>query len=286
MTGYIAVGTDGSDSSATAVKWAAEDAARRGCGLTVVHVCESWIYDVPYQPVPLSTEGPAGYCEGVLQAAVELARVQAPGIEVTTRMPRGRVTENLLKESESAIQVVVGSRGLGGFTGLLAGSVSIGLAGHAACPVVVVREVPETSQGKIVVGFDGSPHAQAALDYAFEEARRRDTTLEILYAWQLPLMSSYAAGYAIPMDDLFKRSEDAIVEALSPWIDKYPDVHTTKASVSDHPVSALSEASKHADLVVVGSRGLGGFGAAILGSISRGVLHHAHCPVAVVPAPS
>ncbi|GII92114.1 universal stress protein [Sinosporangium siamense] len=284
MSGYIAVGTDGSAPATTAVKWAAEDAARRGCPLTIVHVCESWIYDVPSQPVPLSTEGMAGYCEGVVAAAVEYARVQAPGIEINTRMPAGKITENLLKESDNAIQVVVGNRGHGGFTGLLAGSVSVGLAGHAACPVVVVRETPDVLHGKIVVGFDGSRQAQAALDYAFEEASRRNATLEVVYAWQHPLVTSFTAGYAPPTDDLFIKSDEAVKEALAPWLARHPEVSATKTTVSDHPVSALTDASEQADLVVVGSRGLGGFRAAILGSISRGVIHHAHCPVVVVPS--
>ncbi|WP_326822544.1 universal stress protein [Streptosporangium sp. NBC_01756] len=281
MAGHVLVGTDGSKPAATAVKWAAEDAVRRHRALRVVHVCEAWAYDVPYLQVPEAPEGVSRSCEEILDAAAGFARARAPGLEVTTTLISGRIIETLLQESERAVQVVVGSRGLGGFTGMLVGSVGMGLAGHTACPLVVVRGAQDTVHAEVATGFDGSESSHAALEYAFAEAVRRGARLRIVHAWQVP----YAVGRAAPPGDVFGSDESAVRKTLKAWLERRPQVETVETTVQDHPVSALRDASAQADLVVVGSRGLGGFGAAILGSVSRGVLLHAHCPVAVVPHP-
>ncbi|GAA3425835.1 universal stress protein [Streptosporangium nondiastaticum] len=300
MGGQVVVGTDGSRPASIAVKWAADDAARRGCGLRVVHVCEPWAYDLPYVQVPgVQAPGaqvpgarvpgaPVGVsraCEEMLATAVDLARDQAPGVEVTPVLVTGRIIETLLEESLRAAQVVVGSRGLGGFAGMLVGSVGVGLAGRAACPVVVVRGAQEAVQGEVVAGFDGSEASRAALEYAFTEAARRGARLRVVYAWHAPMMTPYAAGCSSLAEDALASGREAVRGVLESWIEDHPQVETAETSVCAHPVSALCEASARADLVVVGSRGLTGLGSLLLGSVGRGVLHHAHCPVAVVPSP-
>ncbi|MER6950208.1 universal stress protein [Nonomuraea sp. NPDC000554] len=285
MSEHVTVGTDGSRPATIAVKWAAEDATRRGAALRIVHVFEPWGHDLPYQPVPEAPEGIARYSEGILDAAAEVARAQAPATEVTTALLSGRIIGMLIKESDDALQIVVGSRGVGGFAGMLMGSVSIGLAGHAACPVVVVRGGQDTVQGQIVVGFDGAAHSEGALEYAFAEAERRTARVQVVYAWQAAILSPYASGYSAYFDDLFAAGKHTVEERLRAWNDRYPRVPTIITAVCDHPVAAICDASTQADLVVVGSRDLGGLGATALGSVSRGVLHHAHCPVAVVPKP-
>ncbi|MEU7004631.1 universal stress protein, partial [Nonomuraea sp. NPDC046570] len=177
MTGRIVVGVDGSASAGDAVDWAADDASRRGQSLRIVHICEQ--FGAHY------AEG-TDYCREMVAAVVERARERAPGVEVTPAMLAGNVIETLNGESESADCIVLGSRGLGGFTGLVLGSVGLGVAAHASGPVIIVHHPPSTPHGEIVVGFDGSEHAAEAMGYAIEQARARSARLHVVYAWQAP----------------------------------------------------------------------------------------------------
>ncbi|MEV0350207.1 universal stress protein [Nonomuraea sp. NPDC050680] len=190
--------------------------------------------------------------------------------------------DELIRESESAESLVLGSRGLGGFSGMLLGSVGTAVAGHARGPVVIVRGRGQEEHGRIVVGYDGSAHSEAAMQYAIDQARARHARLHVLYAWQLPIFSPYAAAYDSLLENAFQQEVRTAGERVTPWREKYPDVEITDAQLCEHPAGALINAATTADLVVVGSRGLGGFASAVLGSVSRAVLHHATCPVAVV----
>ncbi|MEV8633665.1 universal stress protein [Streptosporangium sp. NPDC051023] len=282
MTAHVVVGADGSPPSQAAVEWAADDAVRRGCSLRIVHVCAPWIYDIPLQTPPGFRDSMVEYCQDVLDAAANLARAHAPQIEVEAVRERGRTVEVLRREAEDAEQVVLGSRGLGGFTGLLLGSVSLALAGHVAAPVVVVRKAQRRTHDEIVVGFDGSSESEAVFQYAFEEAAMRKARLHAVHTVQAPVLGPYAAAYTSLIDDAFVTERRLATETLIPWRERYPQVEIRQTVVIGHPVAVICEASQAADLVVVGSRGLGGAGSAVLGSVSHGVLHHAHCPVAVV----
>ncbi|MEU8108741.1 universal stress protein [Nonomuraea muscovyensis] len=271
MAGQIVVGADGSAPATAAVEWAAADAGRRRLGLRLVHVCEQWARD----------RGEPEYCAGALEAAADRARALAPGVELSTEMLTGRVVNALVAASAAADSLVVGSRGRGGFTEMVLGSTALALAGHAAGPVVIVREGPTPRHGEIVVGEDGSEHSKAAMEYAMEQARARDARLRVVYAWQLPVLAPYAAAYSV-LDDSFQQAARAAAQRVLAWREKDPAVSIVDDQVCEHPVAALMKASATADLVVVGSRGLGGFASAVLGSISHGVLHHVTCPVAVV----
>jgi nucleotide-binding universal stress UspA family protein len=282
MTGRIVVAVDGSAPATAAVEWAARDAALRGDELRIVHVGEPWERDMPFPEPPSYQDVLSEYGEEILDAAATRAKECAPQIEVTTHLKGGNIVDVLKEESRHADAVVLGSRGTGGFAGLMLGSVSLRVAGHAAGPVVIVRHSASTVYGEIVVGVDGSEHSEAALAYAFEQARLRGARLNAIYAWQMPALSPYAVAYGDVMDEVFRNESAAARRHVAPWREKYPDVEVVESAACDHPVPALSEASRKADLVVVGSRGLGTFGSAVLGSVSHGVLHHAHSPVAVV----
>jgi nucleotide-binding universal stress UspA family protein len=284
MTTHVVVGADGSSPADNAVEWAAVDAVRRGCALKIVHVCEPLIGDIPLQTPPGFRDSITEYGQSVLERAAELARERDPRLEVDTLLEAGGVAEVLRREAAGAEQVVVGSRGLGGFTGLLLGSVSLALAGQVAAPVVVVRGTSEQARGQIVVGFDGSAHSAAALEYAFEEAARRQADLHAIHTWHLPTVGPGAIVYAALMEDIRAAERRFAAETLTAWWEKYPQIKVKETVACGHPVGVICEASAAADLVVVGSRGLGRFGSAVLGSVSHGVLHHAHCPVAVVRA--
>ncbi|MEU1721588.1 universal stress protein [Actinomadura sp. ATCC 39365] len=259
MGGQIVVAVDGSAPATAAVEWAAADAARRGLDLRIVHVRRA--------------DGSAR----VLEAAAALAGQAG----VTTEALTGNVVDTLVAESPAADSLVLGARGLGGFTGMSAGSVSVAVAGHAAGPVVVVRTPPQGRHDRVVVGFDGSEHARAAMEYAVEQARARRARLHVVSAWQIPVSSPYAAAYG----SLIEVMQDADRQAhghVVPWRRANPDLVITEEQPCEHPVSALVRAAGTADLVVVGSRGLGGFASAVLGSVGHGVLNHAACTVAVV----
>ncbi|MEV8631331.1 universal stress protein [Streptosporangium sp. NPDC051023] len=284
MNRQIIAATDGSPSATAAVEWAAGDAARKGAHLKIVCVREPWASDLPFRAVPGMENALREHCDEVLAAAANLARERVPRIEVSTVHAVGAVTERLKSEAEGADTLVLGSRGMGGFAGLVLGSVGLGIAGQVACPVVVVREAADTAHGEIVVGFDGSAHGDVVLGYAFEQARLRGALLRVVHAWQAPMFASYAAGYTDLLNETFESEAHKARQRLAPWCDKHPDVQVRESTLCDHPVPALTEASRAADLVVVGSHGLGGLRATVLGSVSHGVLHRAHCPVAVVPS--
>ncbi|MEU4512219.1 universal stress protein [Nonomuraea wenchangensis] len=272
MNRHILVAVDGSAPATAAVEWAAADAARRGLGLRLVHVCGQCPRD------EYATE----FCAEALATAGDLARELAGGVEVGAELMLGDPAEVLIGESHHADTLVVGSRGLGGFTGLLVGSVSMAVAGHAAGPVVVVRGAATKTYGRVVTGYDGSPHAEAALQYAVEQARARGIPLHVVHAWQTPVFSPYLAACNTVLVNVYREETGAVAESVALWREKNPDVEITDEALTGHPVGVLARAGAAADLVVVGSRGLGGLAAAVLGSVSQGVLHHVTCPVAVV----
>ncbi|ETK37084.1 universal stress protein [Microbispora sp. ATCC PTA-5024] len=285
MAGLIVVAVDGSEPATAALDWAADDALRRRAALRIVHVREPLAQERPFHghgpDTPYEDHG-----ESVLNAAADRVWERAPGVSVTAEVLTGSVVERLRRESEAADALVLGSRGRGGFAGLILGSVGLGLAGHSRNPVVVVRRRPRDEYHEVVVGFDGSSHSEAALQFAFEEARVRRARVHAVYAWQMPMFSPYGVGYGGAMNDVFDNETRAARMRLAPWREKHPDVPLVESAVCGHPIPALAEASLVADLVVVGTRGLGDFGGALLGSVSHGVLHRAHCPVAVVPHPA
>ncbi len=272
MVTSVVVGVDGSASSTEALEWAAADARRRGLGLRLVLVCEH---------ARLGREA-TDFCARTLEAAHDRVRPLTDGVQVTTELLTGKVIDALVGESADADSLVLGSRGLGGFAGLLIGSVSMGAAGHASCPVVIVRGPSGAQHGRVVVGDDGSSCAQVALAYAVEQARARGALLHVTYAWQMPVSPAHLAGYGAVRANCGEQELRRATERLSAWREKNPDIAIEGEQIIGHPAEMLIKAGETADLVVVGSRGLGGFASAVLGSVSRTVLQHAACSVAVV----
>ncbi|MDP4510073.1 universal stress protein [Nonomuraea sp. G32] len=280
MNRTIVVGIDGSQTARSALVWAAEDALRRNRPLRIVHAREPWSAEHPLTASG-DQETLTERCQALLADAAERAAALAPGVRISTALLTGAVIERLKTESERADTLVVGSRGLGGFAGLVLGSVVLGLAGHAECPLVVVRLLTHEGNGEIVVGHDGSPNADLALEYAMEQAAARQARVRVLHASRYPIRAPHPAGSGpSPAGEAVE-----LGPRLMPWREKYPDIQVIETTVHGHPVPALAQASKAADLVVVGSRGLGGFASAALGSVSHGVLHRARCPVAVTSTP-
>ncbi|GAA3112578.1 universal stress protein [Streptosporangium carneum] len=280
MTAHVVAGADGSPSSQAAVEWAADDAFRRRLPLRIVYVVERGPYDIPRFTNPEWPSIVAAHGREVLAEAERTARRRQPSVEVSTELLEGALVRLLCDQANAATEIVLGSRGRGGFAGALLGSVSTHVAGHAHGPVVVVRPGGETDR-EVVVGVDDDPYCEPALAYAFEQARLRGGALRALHAWQLPV-HAFAPEIIYDMDEIRLSQLKVVRDRIGAWQEKFPEVTVLEDVQSAHPVDALVDASARAALVVVGSHGRGTLGSMMLGSVSRGVLHHAHCPVAVV----
>lgn len=270
----VVVGYDGSEGSTRALRWAADHAAPRRWRLEVAHAAPLWPYDARN---PDHRE--RRVAQELVDAAARLVEAERPSLEVTTHVDVSLPARLLLRRAYGAAAVVVGAHGRGGFPGMHVGSVGTQVAAHATCPVVVVREA--AGRG-VVVGVDGSEASEAAVGFAFEEAAVRGEPLTALHAW----VAAYAALGDIPIYDQLSPDEDELAallsEGIAGWREKFPEVDVQQVVQNLHPVAALVDASRDARLVVVGSRGRGGFTGLLLGSVSRSVLQHARCSVAVV----
>jgi nucleotide-binding universal stress UspA family protein len=284
----VVVGVDGSPCSLVAVDLAAREATLRRRPLRIVHAF-IWPYlHVPLGPSPLGPPdgGLRHEAERILADAVARARAAAPDMPVHGEIITGEAAAVLRECSHTAALVVVGDRGLGGFTGLLIGSVAIQLAAHATCPVMVARGAADPAAA-VLLGVDGSPANDPAIGFAFEEVALRGVPLAALHTWTHPVSTGPGDMLPLVYDVADVEAEEArvLAEALAGWHDKYPDVVVHRALVHGGARKALIEATSRSQLVVVGTRGRGGFTGLLLGSVSQAVLHHAACPVAVVPHP-
>ncbi|MEV4377366.1 universal stress protein [Streptosporangium sp. NPDC049644] len=281
MAEPIIVGVDGSDSSLQAVTWAAREAALRNAPLRLVHVTLRWAYDVPLVPQPAHW-GPAAESTArrLLRHASEQARAAAPTVTVDTEIADGATAEAIIAAAGTAQMIVVGSRGRGGFAGLLLGSVSRALADRSPRPVVVVGE-PRTEHGtEIAVGVTGRPGQEGTLEFAFHEATLRGLPLRMVHAWTHPAVRAPGDMQPLVFDLEGVGQEEArlLAESIGGWRERFPDVPVVEQVVHEHPARALIDASASAELVVVGAPGP----ARILGSTVHALLPHAHAPVAVV----
>jgi nucleotide-binding universal stress UspA family protein len=166
---------------------------------------------------------------------------------------------------------------------MLVGSPAVSVAAHGECPVVVVRAGDDgviRTEGPVVAGVDGSPTSIRALGAAFDEASWRGARLVAVHSWQdSDYVPEYVALGAEPAEEERAR---VLAESLAGWQEKYPDVEVERVVVKDRPRHQLLERSATAQLVVVGSRGRGGFKGLLLGSTSQALVYHAGCPVLVV----
>ncbi|MEK2478268.1 MULTISPECIES: universal stress protein [Streptomyces] len=277
MTGSIVVGVDGSGRSLRALIWAAHEAASRGRALHVVHVLP------PAHAHATTPEGRAWeagqHDRGVVDEATTVAKEAHPGLEVTSALPSGAPPAALLSEAEHAHTLVLGAKGMGGFGSLLLGSVALQVVGHAVCPVVVVNYLT-TGHNRIVVGTDGSTHSDAALAYAFEQASLRGVPLQVVHAWIRPGLHGLTTAGAL--DEAVRAHRKDLEDWLAPLTRQHPEVEVVKHLPEEDPMLALARASDRADLLVVGSRGRGGFRGLAMGSVSHQLLQFSQCPLAVV----
>jgi nucleotide-binding universal stress UspA family protein len=290
-SGDVVVGFDGSRNATDAVVWAAQEALRQGTGLQIISSgyypgMPSWV-GVAGAPLPRSIE----------LAAEELAgegrRVAAkilPDDAIETRTMTSAAAPALIDASSEASLLVVGHRGHGAFASAVLGSVSAAVVQCAHCPVVVVRGSLEASASRlpVTVGVDGTPESEAALLFAAQRAARDQVPLRIVCAWLTLTQTGweFANWQGDDIEEwargLSTSARQAADEARAKVQERWPDLRVDTRIVEAAPPLALEDASRESRLLVVGSHGTSALGRLVLGSVSRTVLHHAVCPVAVV----
>ncbi|MEU7610981.1 universal stress protein [Micromonospora sp. NPDC049204] len=273
----ILVGYDGSTDATVALRWALEEARHTGQPVRLAYVFE-WLTVAGWvgpgvTPGVWPDETARRQVEDLVGKAAADATATHPGLTITGDVYDGPPALVLQERSAEAGMLVLGSRGHGGFGGLLAGSTAVSVAAHAHCPVVVVRDgTGGQPDGPVAVGVDGSGPSLVALGFAAERAARRQMPLRVLHAWT----PGPAAAAGVPDE------RAAVEQALEPWRRTFPQLSVTVDLISGSPAAMLIEASRSAQSVVVGSRGRGGLAGMLLGSVSQQVIQHATCPVAVV----
>jgi nucleotide-binding universal stress UspA family protein len=278
----ILVGVDGSEPSLRAAEWAAADAAAAGLAVTICYVSDvSAVADVPL-PRDVVLEARA-YGHRMVDRALVRVRQTAP-VDAVGEIADGNPAAELIRRAAGAEQVVLGSRGAGGFEQLVLGSVGAEVAAHAPCPVVVVRG-DRHERREVVVGVDASDRSHRALEYAFQYAARHGSRIHAVHAVHdrpapMPMPPISARDWVAP--EQHSAARELLADAVVPWALKYPAIQLETTVLDGSAAWALVQVSRSAALVVVGSRGHGGFTGLLLGSVSQALLRHAHCPVAVV----
>ncbi len=281
----ILVGVDGSADSDAAVRWATREAILRNELITLLHVVAPGVTSWPTTPMHESiTKWQKEKAWEVIEQArkILLAEVGEAPPEVHAEVLYSHVAPTLIDASKQARMVVAGNRGMGAVGRLLMGSVSAGLVHHAHCPVAVIHpEEPSAANqnAPVLLGIDGSPASETATGWAFDEASCQRVPLVALHVWSdvevLPIFGTDWREYE-------SQAGEVLAERLAGWQEKYPDVHVRRRLECDQPVRWLLDESDHAQLVVIGSRGRGGFAGMTLGSVSAAVAQAAKVPVIVV----
>lgn len=292
--GRIVVGYDGSESAGAALDWAAAQAQQYNLPLSVVSVVDyvgmlPGVYGPPAWPTMFKEEA-----DSIAARGEQRARKSAGSIDIITEAAVGQVTGVLIDTSRNADRLVVGSRGHGGLTGTLLGSVGFAVSAHAHCPVVVVRG-DTTAPGPerpVMVGVDDSAGAQAALRYAADRAAEANAPLIVATTFRPVSEQVWAESgyYDVPTPESRKfdtaarqTAEDVTAAAARQAKEDHPTLSTRELVITGAPARELARAADNCGLLVVGTRGHGGFAGLLLGSVSHGVIHSAPCPVVIVP---
>jgi len=282
MTHPVVVGVDDAASTGAAVDWAADEAALRGVRLHLVH---AWQWESPEGPGSLDAALVRESGERTLGALVERVKGRHADLHVSSASAEVAPREALTGLSADAQLLVVGSRGLGGFPGLLTGSTSLHVAAHAACPVVVVPGGGWGTTGGVCAGLHSREAGDEVLSFAFEAAQRRQLPLRVVQTWSYPLlrMSGSAAPPVYEASHVEAEEIRLVDSVLAGWREKYPAVPVEADIVRSGAAKRLVSVSETQQLVVVGRHGNPDGPVRRLGSVSQAVVQHAKCPVAVIP---
>ncbi|MFE7240169.1 universal stress protein [Streptomyces sp. NPDC057580] len=282
----IVVGVDGSEPSMRAVDWAADEAALRGASLRLVYASLWERYEGTSLAQDLGKPEEQVTAEDIAATAARRAHSRRPDVKVTTDVLPEEPEYALVRESRTATAMVLGSRGRSSLAEALLGSVGVTVAGHAYCPVIVLRGSHDnrvrTGARRIVLGVGEKPADAAAVRFAVEEAQRRGVPLEAVRAWRCPAHET--TDHPLKAGEPARLHKERAVEELEAALQDVPaDVEVHRRTVEGHARRVLLDASADAGLLVVGARRREGHFGLQLGGVAHAVLHHSACPVAVVP---
>ncbi|MDX3241346.1 universal stress protein [Streptomyces sp. ME18-1-4] len=283
----IVVGVDGSEPSLRAVDWAADEATLRGVPLRLVFASLWERYEGESLADDLGKPSEQVTAEDIVRTAAERARLRQGGLRISTEVLSEEPEYALVHEGRSACALVLGSRGRSGFAEMLLGSVSLTVAAHAVCPVIVLRgshdnRVRAGGRGRVVVGVGEKTADSAALRFAVDEAKLRRATLDAVRAWRCPAHET--TDHPLLAGEPARLHEQHAAEVLDKAVKDIPaDVDLRRRTVEGPARRVLPAASYEADLLVVGARRNSGHLGLQLGRVAHAVLHHSACAVAVVP---
>ncbi|MBZ4019641.1 universal stress protein [Streptomyces purpurogeneiscleroticus] len=286
--GRVLVGYDGSPPAVIALDAAVTEARCRGAALEIL--C-GWPWSKRLSP-DYGMRDDVGTllfnsAQRTMDAAVDRARSRAPDTPVTPVLTTEAAARALLRQGRNASLTVLGTRGYGGFAGLLLGSVSLRVAAHCVTPLMVVRREPEPPHRTIVLGLASEADTEA-LRFAFDEAVRRDAALRVLHTWQFPAPHGEVARPAQltweEVQALRKAAEAVPQYAVTSLREKYPQVRADAQAVCQDPARALIQASEEADVIVLAAHRRPRHFGLQLGPVTHALLHHARCPVVLVPS--
>ncbi|TLS48091.1 universal stress protein [Streptomyces montanus] len=295
----VVAGVDGSPESLAAAEWAAREAVRRGLPLRLVHATNWNPAPVPSAAASTVRRSPEG--RGILREAEDRIARTCPGARLTDEQLEGPATAALLRAAEHSALMVLGSRGLSGFTGFLVGSVALGVVARAARPVVLVRAGEEaadehaadvdgqasvgTPYRDVVLGIDLSDASDEVIGFAFDAARQRKAGLHVVHVWSAPSPLTLGPGEIGLVEGPGRVAEwrGFLSAVLETWRGKFPDVEVTETLVEGRAGTHLVRASTGAGLLVLGRRAHESPLGPRTGPVAHTVIRHASCPVAIVP---
>jgi nucleotide-binding universal stress UspA family protein len=283
---HIVVGVDESDGAGDALRWAEQEADFDGAALTAV-MAWGWLDQHHLlEPAKWDPEYGASEAHAALGRYVEMALGHDALERVDLQVVANLAATALVEASRAADLLVVGARGLGGFRGLLLGSVSQQVLHHASTPVAIVRDGPlDTDPRRVVAAVDGSSESIAAASWAADDARRRGARLDVVHAWQMPYLG-YSPVTATLFDvDLIEADAKASLAAVLAEIDT-TGLDVNPIALRRGTIAGIVETARGASVLVVGSRGRGAMKRTVFGSVATQVSYHAPCPLVVVPPAS
>jgi nucleotide-binding universal stress UspA family protein len=306
LAGSVIVGHDGSPQAAHAL----ESAIRYAEALKVpLVVARAWQLGAAQghersDPDDLTFSRLADFVQTSLTEECLPAVRRHPDLDVEYRAELGAPSQVLGRLSESALMLVLGSRGLGGLSGLLSGSVTLRCVHQASYPVLIIRDagskirvkghadretfarLPELGSGAIIVGHDGSPDSARALERAVELARGLAAPLVVIRCWTIDAQPHGIVGRKdepLPIDEASEAVRRQLEKEVSAIAERFTGVEIRCYGVFGDPGETLARLSEDAELLVVGSRGRGGFRSLVVGSVAIHCVHQAGCPTLVVP---
>ncbi|WP_020129659.1 universal stress protein [Streptomyces sp. 303MFCol5.2] len=283
----LVVGVDGSEPSLRAVDWAADEAALRAVALKVVYASLWERYEGSALAADVGKPSEEVRADDIVGTAVRRALRRRPDLKVSADVLPEEPEYALVREGRHASALVLGTRGRSGLVEMLLGSVSLTVAAHADCPVIVLRGSHDNragadSRGRVVLGVGETGKDSAATRFAFQEARLRAAPLDAVRAWRCPAHES--VDHPLLAGEPARLHEEHAAEALEQALKDAPtDVELHRRTVEGPARRVLLDASHDAGLLVVGARRNPGHLGLQLGRVAHGVLHHAACPVAIVP---